>query len=88
MTCEWCACALRNVQSVTSDKITTGGKINTEAHIALDDGNLSWAHAHAPEFCGNVQGAVLRDEQQVAVGVIECPARHAAISQVLVNSDA
>ena len=76
------------MQRCTSDEIATGGQGHAEAHVALNDGNLSWSHTHAAEFCGYVKCALLRNEEQVAVSVVERPARHAAVGQVLVHSDA
>ncbi|CUI67301.1 Uncharacterised protein [Achromobacter xylosoxidans] len=63
-------------------------QLHAEAHAARDHGDLQRLQVDQAQFGGQAQAALLRHQQQLAVGVVEIAALHRAVGGIQVDADA
>ena len=64
------------------------GQFDQEAHTARDHGDLLRADIDHAELGGDAQAPLLRDDQQLAIGVVEVAPLHRPVGGVQVDADA
>lgn len=77
--------AVEHFQDVAARRAAHG---HGEAHALLNDADLIGGHVHAAELGDDVQRALLRHNEEVAVRVVEALVLHAGVARVHVHGEA